>query len=173
MDQPGKYYGFACNGLVAVVIFLISGVSSFAAEHVAGRAGGARFRDGLYDDSLYLLDGTLSFSNGNGELQYHWRQLSGPPVVPATDFSSPKFCFRADMPGRYEFSLVVSANGEKSEPCVVTLLVENRGGPVPRVEVPPPIESGAQERWGIDLADSSSKRALGIFGDKRRLSEEK
>jgi hypothetical protein len=94
---------------------------------------GAPFDVRLAPDEEVVLDGSGSFDPEGEEVDFSWRQVSGPAVKLAdADTPWPRFVPRA--PGRYEFELVVSApppggaaalSGEPSR-LVVNVLPPNR-----------------------------------------------
>ena len=78
--------------------------------------------------ALIELDGSDSESPDGGELQYEWKQVEGPKV----ELSNPRAAkpyFRTGQPGLYRFQLVVTANGLKSRPYMVELVIERENQP--------------------------------------------
>lgn len=72
---------------------------------------------------VIMLDGEPSRGEGQGQLAYQWRQVAGPQVFLSDDHAMRSF-FVTQAPGRYEFELIVSMDGLRSDPCRVKVDLE-------------------------------------------------
>ena len=104
------------------LVLSLSGATALALmPGVAGAApvsrAGATFL--AYPGDTVVLDGSASEGN---ELAWRWVQIGGPRVASSgTDTARPRF--RADVPGRYTFELVVWEGDEASSPDTVDVVV--------------------------------------------------
>ncbi len=72
-----------------------------------------------YPGDTIVLDGTASEGS---DLEWRWVQVGGPRVA-ATGTNTAEPRFRADLPGRYTFELVVRQNERSAEPDTVDVVV--------------------------------------------------
>lgn len=98
------------------------------------------------------LDGSISSSPDGGEIEYRWRQLSGPAAT-LSDPTAAKPYFSTVEPGTYVFELVVSANGLDSEPHIVQLEIEAENLP-PVAKVPRELVGMVGKALEVDGSDS-------------------
>ena len=73
---------------------------------------------------LVTLDGSKSYTYGQAQLAYHWRQIEGPEVT-LSDANSVNPTFLPEPESQYRFELVVSDNMYQSEPDEVLIVVHN------------------------------------------------
>ncbi|MDR3078268.1 MAG: hypothetical protein LBV15_05860 [Planctomycetota bacterium] len=102
--------------------------------------------------ALIELDGSDSESPDGGELQYEWRQIEGPKVE-LSDPAASKPYFRTGQPGFYRFQLVVTANGLKSNPHIVELMIERENQP-PVAKAPREVRGEVGKLLAIDGRES-------------------
>ncbi len=102
--------------------------------------------------ALIELDGTASENYDNSELRYEWVQLDGPKVE-LSDPTAAKPYFRTGKPGLYKFQLTVTANGLKSEPFVVEIMIEQDNQP-PVAVAPREVRGEVDKQISIDARQS-------------------
>ncbi|MCL2001375.1 MAG: hypothetical protein FWG74_08070, partial [Planctomycetes bacterium] len=85
-------------------------------------------------------------------LKYEWTQIDGPKVE-LSDPTAAKPYFRTGKPGLYRFQLVVTANGLRSEPFIVELMIEREKHP-PIAKAPAEIHGEVGKLLEIDGRDS-------------------
>ncbi len=87
-----------------------------------------------------VLDGTRSFDRGESELEYLWRQISGPRILHYTlpkANASDVVAFTPQEAGKYVFELVVANGRRKSRPAHLEIDVSEQA-PALRAEISAP-----------------------------------
>ena len=142
----------------ALVLSLVLSASPFPAA--AGAAEPSRLAAGQVPTALIEFDGTDSENPDGGDLHYEWAQIDGPRVE-LSDPKAAKPYFRTGRPGLYRFQLVVTANGLRSEPFIVELMIERENQP-PVASSPREISAEVGRRVEIDGRDSYDPDGGGI-----------
>lgn len=112
---------FFFTGAALLVLLLVS--ASPHAGDLRPASAGANLPTALIE-----LDGTDSENPDGGDMLYEWTQIEGPKVE-LSDPRAPKPYFRTGKPGLYRFQLIVTANGLKSDPFIVELMIERENNP--------------------------------------------
>jgi hypothetical protein len=141
---PGQPAGLFVSALLLSLV--LPAVPSAAAAESSLTAAGQ------IPTALIELDGTDSENPNGGDLQYEWTQIEGPKVE-LSDPTAVKPYFRTGRPGLYRFQLVVAANGLRSEPFIVELMIERENQP-PVASSPREIRGEVGRRLEIDGRDS-------------------
>jgi len=128
------------------LLALVAGVTVSAVLPGVARAepvsrAGATFL--AYPGDTIVLDGSASEGD---DLDWRWVQTGGPRVA-ATDTDTAHPRFRADLPGRYTFELVVWEGQEAGRPDSVDVVVVD-----PEVATRYAKESGCSQQGGGALA---------------------
>lgn len=102
--------------------------------------------------ALIELDGSDSYNPEGEDLHFQWRQVTGPRVE-LSDPKAPKPYFRTNQPGYYQFELVVTANGMKSDPYVLDFEIEMMNLP-PVAKTPEEVRGEVGKLLEIDGRES-------------------